>query len=347
MRTKDKIRTIRAASDGQGHIEIKRTEVLDGAEYRIDNWRQVSRALGLIIKDQLMLASADESAEQYISEMIATRGDTADGTLLLQRDSFTQFTNYVDAYTSELPFIIKLLERIIPDSPGTDASREEFEFAVEVNISGTQSIDDTRQKLTVVLDLFGKFLTLDQQVRIKGFDTGSDWLVFDAVNEFQAEYIGWVVSCAGDVIREIAEKPKDYLRLMAKVIGKKSGQDAAATDSFISDVVDEFIGELRDQKIAEAMSHLKERYVDDQAKQRSLNEGQVKARKAVESVTALHSNGVQIQIPEKIAININIKVTGDNNVVQLPQIPQIALPLENEESSDEEISEPEDGAIDR
>ena len=72
-RTKDKIRTIRAASDGQGHIEIKRTEVLDGAEYRIDNWRQVSRALGLIIKDQLMLASADESAEQYISEMIATR----------------------------------------------------------------------------------------------------------------------------------------------------------------------------------------------------------------------------------------------------------------------------------
>ena len=100
-RTKDKIRTIRAASDGQGHIEIKRTEVLDGAEYRIDNWRQVSRALGLIIKDQLMLASADESAEQYISEMIATRGDTADGTLLLQRDSFTQFTNYVDAYTSE------------------------------------------------------------------------------------------------------------------------------------------------------------------------------------------------------------------------------------------------------
>ena len=345
MRTKDKIRTIRSVVNAEDQIEIESTEVLNGTEYRIENWRQVSKALALIIEDGLMV-HGDINAHRYISEMIATRGETANGVLLLQADQFHQFVQYVNDYTGELPNVIPMLELISPGGSDAGEGREEFEFAVEVNIGEAQSIDDTRQKLSAVLDLFGKFLTLDQQVKVKGFDTGSDWLIFDAVNEFQSEFIGLVVSCATEVIRELADRPKDYWRLMAKVVGDQLGKSDATTDVFISEAVEKFTGELRNQKVSEALSHLKDIHRGDLEKLHSLNEGEMKARMAVDLITALHSNGVKIQIPEKIAININIEVNGDNNVVELPPIPQIALPPEIGNGEDEEEPVIEDAARD-
>ena len=47
-------------------------------------------------------------------------------------------------------------------------------------------------------------------------------------------------------------------------------------------------------------------------------------------IATLHSNGVSIQVPEVPASGYNIQISGNNNVVVLPPIPQIALPKTSE-----------------
>ena len=344
MRTRDKIRTIKAATTREGSINIEAESVLNGAEYQISNWLQVSKALDIVIEGGLMTERSGSEAERYISQMLSTRPDTAE--VLLPSDQYSQFVDYVNDYASELPRVLQILEAVNPDDFRDDAGKEGFEFAVELNIGEKGSIDETRIKVDSLLHLFGKMLSIDGQVSIKGFDTGSDWIVFCAANELQAEFIGYVLACAADVTKAMVQYPKETLRLVAKaVVGRLgSDQDGTPSESSLSEAMQDFIDELRDQKIDEMLDELKGRYPEQE---NLLNESRKRAQDGVDTVTALHSQGVKFQLPEQAAtvININIEMR-DNGIVNLPPIPQMALPgqkgLNLEDNEDETDSDESD-----
>ena len=187
-------------------------------------------------------------------------------------------------------------------------------------------------------------MTLDKQVVIKGFDKGSDWVVFEAIAGLQTEFIIGVLSCAKEVISAMAEKPSDALRMMANLMLKntQNGEDAEKDEeNLVSQTWDSYIDSIKDRTIDDLISNLQEKYPEQE---QLLNEGREKASHAVDKIAALHSNGVTFQIPENIARDNKIEIKGDNNVVFIPQISVIALPSPAPPEADE--LEPKDSEED-
>ncbi len=335
MRTKDKLRIIRSAINDQGIVELRGEAMLNASEYQTQNWGQVGRALSLLIEDGLIDGYQGTDVERFLGEMIETRPYSEEHRL--EQNQYHTLESYTRDYTNQLPTVLRILERLHPDYFEDGSKPDSLEFAVELNIGSSGSITETQQKFDVVSDLFGIFLTLDRQVVIKGFDKGSDWVVFEALVGLETDFIIGVISCAKEVISAMAEKPSDAWRMMANLMLKnfKTDEDAEKDEeSLVYQTWDRYIESIKDRVVDDMISNLKEEYSDHEE---LLNEGREKAKHAIDRVVALHSNGVTFQIPENTVHNNKIEIHGDNNVVLLPQINVMQLPS----PSRSEVNEPE------
>lgn len=288
------------------------------------NWRKIGKALKVVIDSDLIEESQDSEAKKFILDMLATRPCTEEH--LVTQEQFHRLDDYVREFTSQLPNVLRILRQLHPDDFTDDPYRESYEFAIEMNIGSRGSIDVTRIKFDAVSEMFGKYLTLEKQVAIKGFDKGSDWVVFDAINAFQAEFIVGVVGCAREVIVALAEQPSDAWRLMAKLMYEnfaKSEKSIPDAESVVSQTRKSFIDHTKRVAIDRMISGLQSVHPD---KKELLNEGRKKASIAVDTMVALHSNGVSVQIPDNFTHETKIEISGDNNVVFMPNITKIELP---------------------
>ena len=68
VRTKDKIRTIEAATDEEGNIFLEVETKLDGTEFQTLNWKQVGRALELMIDDDMMEEHRGDAVQKLTLE---------------------------------------------------------------------------------------------------------------------------------------------------------------------------------------------------------------------------------------------------------------------------------------
>ena len=332
MRIRDKIRAISAATNDDGVIQLQVEEMLNGTEYQTLNWRQVGKALSLLIEGKLIDGHQGGDVENYLADMVNTRSYNNEHRL--SPDQFSTLDSYIHDYSSELPTILRIMQRLHPDFLDDEFEPISREFAVELNIGSNGSIADTRVKFVAVSELFGTYLTLDRQVAIKGFDTGSDWVVFDALNALQTDFIVGVVACARDVINAMADRPSDALRMMAKImVGRFASNDdpIGDEDSVVAETWERYAEEIKDNAVEEMISRLKEKHPQHEE---LLNEGREKASRAVDTIAALHSNGVTIQIPQNAARENQIQINGNNNIVILPQITVIALPDASDKGGD-------------
>lgn len=331
MRTRDRISAIKAATDDDGNIVIETEEVTGGAEIHVKNWGVLSKALSLL-SDPPIFETTTEEEDESIQALIARF--PMDRPLYMSTDQFSIWEDNITNYASELSKIIWALESFFPDSIRDDeddngeddnGDDERFEFAVELNVGETGSIDDVQDKLNAVLNVYGQFMSLDGQVRVKGFESGSDWLVLEAATALQADFIIYMLACMGDIVNSMSPFVRETVRLTAELIRAKSTptDTPSSTSPHEEDVLQDFYSFIRDRKVDEYIEKLKEKYPNDEA---ILNEGRNRGQKSVDILTALHSQGVTFQIPERVPTEINITINGDNNTIELPQIEPTALP---------------------
>lgn len=322
MRSKDKIRTIKQALGSQQTLTLEGTNRMSGSVFSTSNWTKVGRALEILIDDGLMLDYRDTDQERFLSETISEF--PYDSEHSIQINQYHELTQHLQTYTHDLPRVVLILERLYPAD--TDDRDDVEEFAVELNIAGHGSIDDTLAKFERVTKLFGTYLTLDRQPSIKGFDKGSDWVVLEAANGLPVDFIVLTFACAKDVMDTLAQMPRDVMSLAVKTVVNMMSSDKDGQldeDQATSDALRSHFDNLKSAAIDQMIANLKNSYQDDET---VLNEGRQKADKAVDQIIGLHNDGVTFQIPEESAQRLKLEITGNNNTVILGGNGPIFLP---------------------
>ncbi len=326
MRAKDKIRIMKSVVNETGIMELRGEPILSGSEYETQNWTKIGHALSLLIEDDMIEGYDDSDVKKYLIEMIKTRPFDKEHTL--SEFQYQELDHNIKDYTSTLPSITRILERLHPQFFESQIRPDDGEFAVELNIASNRSIDESKAKFVAVSDLFGKFLTLDKQFEIKGFDNGSNWVVFEAMDGLHVDFAISVIVCAKEIISAIAERPDKILQIMARLMLESTqakSDDEVDAEELAERTWERHISLVKKAAIEKMISKLKEQYPD---KDTLLNEGKAKAHHAVDLIVPLHSQDVKFQIPEigNRTKSINIEINGDNNVVILPTIDPLALP---------------------
>ena len=68
----------------------------------------------------------------------------------LSNEQYSTLNSYIEDFTSELPTVLRIVERIYPDYFIDDSDEESYEFAVELNIGDRGSVDETTAENSIL-----------------------------------------------------------------------------------------------------------------------------------------------------------------------------------------------------
>lgn len=331
MRSKDKVRIINEALDENQTLSIRSDERMGGTVYATSNWMKVGRALELLINENLIVDYAGSDVERFLCETLAEFPYAEEQSI--QSDQYHQIADHLNSYTGELPRVVRLLDHLYPSFSKDAEDRTVSEFAVELDIVGHGSIDETRDKFERISMLFGTYLTLNQQVTVKGFDQGSDWVVFEVANGLPVDFIILTLGCAREVMDALAIMPRELMSLAVNAVVNMmpSSENGGSLDRerATSDALKSHFDHLKQTAIDKMTTDLKEKHPEQES---LLNEGREKAGHAVDQIIGLHNDGVTFQIPEGDAANYSFQITGDNNTIVLGQGGPVYLPAANQDT---------------
>ena len=335
MRLIERTRMILKATDDRGLIHIDSKPRLNNREFEIANWPDVHAALGEILERGWLrqLDSPPNSHETFVRDMVETR--PANQQLVLDASTHEQMLASVRGFSAELPRALQILKA----ETRFDSSSNTF----TVEIGQFNSLQDASDRISDVFDVFGKSLNIGNQPTFAGMDSGSNYLMFEVINEVTF----WAISIAIQLAQELQSQLSNLghpnaIRMMAEWF-KRAFADRF---EFEEEDVDRVRHAVVDNFVEASQEAVREEGHGQFPKQSTLvNEAVNHVGKAVPQIHQLLEQGATFQRPDNDSTSVTnitnniINVYGGTVNILAPPDPQRILQDNNPDTLETESDE--------
>jgi hypothetical protein len=154
-----------AVSDS-GQLTLKATATYAGQAYKIDNIYEIYSAVSALEKTKLLPSEPNAIVKQILDE---NENTTAEEYIEIDNAKYNELNSYIQSLNGKLPAIKKVVATFSP---------EQDEQVINVKLPNNITTLEDLNKINKRLDTLFKKFNITGEVKLIGFDVGSEWYQF-------------------------------------------------------------------------------------------------------------------------------------------------------------------------
>lgn len=231
--------------DENEQIVVESEAVYGGQAFEVDNYQELHSALEILFEQDWNDAE-DDSVRDILSKHPAV-----EGSVILDQAEHNQLKTYINAVNQKMPLFYSVLDSVVED-------QDELVINVRLPIDKVNLVGDLN-KINTRLDKLFKEFAVDGQFEFRGFDTGTDWYMLQALGVLSYGYFLAGLKAAKEVLKLRTEYYKsEKAKLEYEAMLKSIDVDVKFDKNKFEKYVVERLKQVIDEKVRAAIDEIKE-----------------------------------------------------------------------------------------